>query len=565
MLNKNILFIGGNLITYEILSYLYNNNLVGKSSIYVYDDNIMFKRDYYRLSWWLNENYDGSVSKVCAKYFMRCISISKDDLSQLGVSIPLPEIVIFTSSHVMKEMSFKKLIDHFIDNNVKVIMAMNHNLYGYYNNKVSKDIDDIKCNINMLNDYVRQQDKINNDNLESEYIKYIYSCIHSIEQDDMSDHFKYANMNSMFYQLSCIIAMLVIRDLVDEWIDTSIIFDWSLLRNNSIYLKNTVDDDYKYIESANWMNNMRSVNILIDVNNENIFDIFIRQLYYIGYLKNHNGKLYVLNDSKYKYEHSKIVYITNITNDIMSNINQVICISDNYNRKKMIDDLCIRYMKSCIYINKYDNIPFVEIVNSVPNITQTYNETNYAILDRSIINDKNILVDWRLHMSISMIIVQWMIQLKLADPDNIRYKKYMSTRIDKNMINSIAKKCREYYNNTYHDEYNRIIYTIPDTFNTWTRINVYENDDRVYKLSELLNHIQDEYGLVPYKVIYNNEILYDKEKYMEKRKLIEKLLKPWIYKRTNERYRVIAILSIYCKDKDGNELVCPPVYYNIGK
>jgi hypothetical protein len=164
-----------------------------------------------------------------------------------------------------------------------------------------------------------------------------------------------------------------------------------------------------------------------------------------------------------------------------------------------------------------------------------------------------------------MIIIQWMIQLKLEDSNNTRYKKYMATRIDKNIVFSIAKKCKEYYNNTYNDEYKRVIYTIPDTFNTWARINVYENTDSVYKLSELLNHIQDEYGLVPYKVMYGDELLYDKEKYMEKKKLINRLLKPWIYNKINDRHKVIAIFTICCKDTDGNELICPPVYYHIGK
>ena len=112
MLNKNILFIGSNLITYEILSYLYSNNLVGGSSIYLYDESIMYKRDYYRLSWWLNERNkedDECASKICIKYFTNCKSVSKNNLSQFGSTIPLPEIVIFTSSHIMKKETFKKL------------------------------------------------------------------------------------------------------------------------------------------------------------------------------------------------------------------------------------------------------------------------------------------------------------------------------------------------------------------------------------------------------------------------------------------------------------------------
>jgi hypothetical protein len=568
MLNKNILFIGANLITYEIISYLYANNLVGQSSIYIYDDSILYKRDYYRLSWWLKENYNDCASKVCVKYFTTCKSVSKDDLAQLGSSISFPDIVIFTSSHVMKEISFKKLVDRFIDNNIKMIMAMNHNLYGYYDNNINKDIDDIKCNIYSLNDYVRQQSKNNHDNFVKEYIKYIYSCSRSIEQDDMSDYFKYANMNSIFYQLSSILAMLVVRDLVYEYVDTSIMFDWSLLRNNGLYFKKTDDDDYKYIETANWMNNMRNVNILVDVNNDDIFNLLMRQLHYIGYFKYNNGKLYILCDKEYQYENSKIVYIkrsNNCVNDIMSSIHQVISISNKYENKKRIDDLCIRYMKPCIYINMYDNIPFVEIMNSIPNVTQTYKETNYCILDRSSINNDNISIDWRLNMSMSMIIVQWMIQLKLADTNNINYKKYMMTRIDKNIICNIGKKCKDYYNNTYDNDYKRVIYTIPDIFNMWTRINIYEKDDSIYKLSELLNYLQDEHGIVPYKVMYGDDELYNKEKYMEKKKLIDRLLKPWIYNRINDRHKVIAILNVYCNDKDGNELVCPPLYYHIGK
>lgn len=569
MLYKNILIVGSNLITYEILSYLHSNNVIGDSYVYLYDDSIMYKRDYYRLSWWLNEinkeNNDECASKICIKYFTNCKSVSKNNLSQFGSTIPLPEIVIFTSSHIMKKETFKKLVDYFIDNNVKIIMAMNHNLYGYYDNNISKNIDDIKCNVYSLNDYVKPQDRSNNENFVNEYIKYIYSCSHSVEQDDMSECFKYANMNSIFYQLSSMLAMLVVRDIVDNWNDTSIMFDWSLLRNSTVYLKRTDDDDYKYVETANWLSNIRNVNILIHASNEDIFNLLVRQLHYIGYFKYHNGKLYVLCDKSFKYENSKIVYITEITNDIMMNINQVIVVSSDYKKKKYIDELCVRYMKSCIYLNKYDNIPFVDITSSIPNITEIYDETKYALLDRTSINDNNILIDWRLNMGISMIIIQWMIQLKLEDSNNTRYKKYMATRIDKNIVVSIAKKCKEYYNNTYNDEYKRVIYTIPDTFNTWARINVYENTDSVYKLSELLNHIQDEYGLVPYKVMYGDELLYDKEKYMEKKKLINRLLKPWIYNKINDRHKVIAIFTICCKDTDGNELICPPVYYHIGK
>jgi hypothetical protein len=87
------------------------------------------------------------------------------------------------------------------------------------------------------------------------------------------------------------------------------------------------------------------------------------------------------------------VYITEITNDIMMNINQVIVVSSDYKKKKYIDELCVRYMKSCIYLNKYDNIPFVDITSSIPNITEIYDETKYALLDRTYINDYNSMDD----------------------------------------------------------------------------------------------------------------------------------------------------------------------------
>ena len=557
MLFNRILIIGANIITYEILAYIYEHCNIDNKKIYIYDDTILHKRDYYRLSWWLNEDNEKlSGSKICVKQFTKCISISKDELNKFT---EYPEVVIFTSSHVIKDTnSLNKSIEKFKQNGAKIIMVMNHNLYGYYNNNVGDD--DTKYNVYSLNEYVRHNDKINNDNLVNEYTKYIYSCSKSTEQDDMSDCFKFANMNSIFYQLSSIISMMVIRDIVYEWIDTTIIIDWSILRNNNIFLKRVEEDDYKYIEMSNWMSNIRTGKLLIDVNNEDTFNLLIKQLHNLGYFRYNNGIIYVLCDSDYKYKHNKVKYIRLVTRNIIETVEFIMCLSDDYRNKKYIDDLCIEYLKPSIFIHKYDNIPFIEVVNNIPNITQTYRESEYSILDKLLVNNNN-KNDWRMNIGISMLIVQWMIYLKISDIDNIRFKKYMMTRIDKKCIWGISKRCKEYYNNAYDDEYKRTIYTLPDRFNNGTRIKVYHNEHSADKLDGLLNHLQDEYGLVPYKIMYNNEILYDKEKYMNNKNHINRLLKPWIYKQINERFDAFIIFKLYCKDANGDELVCPPIYF----
>jgi hypothetical protein len=573
MIKKRILFIGANIITYDVLSYLFNHSLINDEHIYIYDDTYMYKRDYYRLSWWSKSINDKDIaSKVCINLFNKCIYVSKDDLIKFGSNIEYPDIVIFTSSHVMKQTSFKRIIDKFIDAKIDIIMAMNHNLYGYYNNNVCKNIDDIKCNTYNLNEYVRINDRVNNDEIMREYINYIYSCSNSVEPDDMSDSFKLVNMNSIYYPLCNMLAMYIIRDITEHYIDTSLFIDWSLLRNNNVHLKRNEEDDYKYIEYSNWVTNMRQMNIIIDIgNNIDSYDIIIKQLYNCGYFRIKKGKLYIVSEKVNELQeiktnmYDKIIYINSITNNIIHDIDLMICLNNRCDKKVELDDLCIRYQKPCIYLHNYSNIPFIEVVNSIPNMTPTYKETNYIILDKAIIDNKNNKIDWRMEMATSMCIVQWMIHMKIVDKDNIRFKKYMISRIDNKCIANIEKKCKNYYNNTYDNEYNRIIYTIPDNFNNWSRINVYENNDVASKLSELLVHLQDEYGLVPYKIVYGDDILYDKDKYMDNKKIINKLLKPWIYKRTGERYKVIAIFKLYCKDSNGDDLICPPIYYHCGK
>jgi hypothetical protein len=314
------------------------------------------------------------------------------------------------------------------------------------------------------------------------------------------------------------------------------------------------------------------MNIIIDIgNNIDSYDIIIKQLYNCGYFRIKKGKLYIVSEKVNELQeiktnmYDKIIYINSITNNIIHDIDLMICLNNRCDKKVELDDLCIRYQKPCIYLHNYSNIPFIEVVNSIPNMTPTYKETNYIILDKAIIDNKNNKIDWRMEMATSMCIVQWMIHMKIVDKDNIRFKKYMISRIDNKCIANIEKKCKNYYNNTYDNEYNRIIYTIPDNFNNWSRINVYENNDVASKLSELLVHLQDEYGLVPYKIVYGDDILYDKDKYMDNKKIINKLLKPWIYKRTGERYKVIAIFKLYCKDSNGDDLICPPIYYHCGK
>ena len=141
----------------------------------------------------------------------------------------------------------------------------------------------------------------------------------------------------------------------------------------------------------------------------------------------------------------------------------------------------------------------------------------------------------------------------------------MTIRIDNKMEYNISKKYKEYYNNSYNDEYKRVIYTIPDIINKWSRLDVYEIDNFTYRLDELLKHIQEEYGIIPYKITYNDDILYDKDEYMNKRRGINKLIKPWIYKRTRERYKVIAIFNVYMRDSNGNDMICAPIYYHIGR
>ena len=565
MINKNILFIGCNIITYEILSYINDYYKNSQYKLYIYDESIMYKRDFHRLSWWIDdEKYkedNNKSSDICKTIFKECIKVNKDDLNKLNDI----DMVIFTTSYVLSANTFERLLTKYIENNKIVILGMNHSLYGYYDNRPCIKKDDIKCNIYSLNDYVKSSDIKDTNGLVEDYSSYIYSCNNKLDEDNIAERFSYMNMKSIFYPLSTIIAMWIVRDIIEGVVETSIMIDWSLLKNENIYLKRIENDDYKYIECGSFMNKLRDNKLLIDVgNNKESLDILFKQLHYIGYLKNSKNKLYVYGDKiDDKYENIKWLSVLD-EGDNIKDIGQSISINTNYIKKSEWDNIHIKYKKRCIYIHYNEQIPFVEIVNSIPDETATYNESSYSILDRTY-KKEDYKCNWMINMGIAYSILQWIIRNKKEDIDKNRFRKYMTIRIDNKMEYNISKKYKEYYNNSYNDEYKRVIYTIPDIINKWSRLDVYEIDNFTYRLDELLKHIQEEYGIIPYKITYNDDILYDKDEYMNKRRGINKLIKPWIYKRTSERYKVIAIFNVYMRDSNGNDMICAPIYYHIGR
>jgi hypothetical protein len=113
------------------------------------------------------------------------------------------------------------------------------------------------------------------------------------------------------------------------------------------------------------------------------------------------------------------------------------------------------------------------------------------------------------------------------------------------------------------------VLTIPETFNTWTRIDVYEKGDVTDTIGGLLNHMSDEYNIIPYLILYDYKYtIFDKEEYdniNNKEKYLKKKIKKLIYEKTADRYDVMVLLNFKCRDDKGIDILIPPVYYHCNK
>lgn len=560
-MSKSILIIGAEYITYNILQYL----CLTDHTIYIYDYRILTKRDIHRLSWWItNENEEHKTAgEICVNYFQKCQNILNKSLHR----IELPDIVVFTTSHVFKSGDFTKFIERCITADKKIIMAMNHHLYAYYNNKPSINIDDTNPHIYSLNEYVRINDQIDNTDLSKEYLKYIYSCVKSTDPDNIPDRFSHSNMNSIFYPLATIIAMYVVRDIIDIWIETNIIIDWSQLRDDEVYNMKSDIDDYKYSFKSDFIHLLRNKQLLINANNdEDVFNLVIKQLHYLGYLKYSSKKIYIMDDINDHSKYSNFEKIDNITDNIVKRTDQSWCITDNSNTKVLWDVLHIKYLKPSIYINVYDELSKITVINSIPYKTETYNESVNYRQDKQLIN-RGFVINWKLEFSVSISILQWIIQTIILNTDNIKFRKFISTSISNYPQYIIPNKYKEYYNNMLLD--GKRITTIPEEFNTWSRIDVNEKGDVAETLGELLNHMVDEYSIVPYMVLYEYKyVLFDKVKYdatNNKELHLKKRIKTFMYKYTSDRYDVVGLLEFKCKNENGDDILIPPVYYHCNK
>jgi hypothetical protein len=560
-MTKSILIIGANYITYNILEYIHLYDF----NISIYDYRILTKRDIYRLSWWLSDiNIENKVaSDVCVNIFKKCNNIPAKSLYK----IELPDIIVFTTSHLLKDVDFMKFLEKCITANKKVIMAFNHHLYGFYSNIPKIKIDDINPQIQTLNNYVRINEQNNNNNtLVKDYLTYIYNCIKSTDPDKNPDIFYHSNMNSLFYPLATIISMYVVRDIMDRWIDTSIIIDWSLLRDDEVYNVKTEIDDYKYIFKTDFLHSLRSKQLLVYANdNVDVFNLLVKHLNNLGYLKYSKKQIYILDEfnSSDKYNNFKLV--NKLTDNIIKKVDQSWCISDNANKKVIWDTYHIKYLKSSIYLNVYDELSKLDIINSIPNKTETYTESVYYRQDKQIIN-KCVDVNWRLECGIAMSMLQWIID-NLINSENGKFKKNMSSTITHNTTYGMNNKCKEYYNNMELDGLK--VLTIPETFNTWTRIDVYEKGDVTDTIGGLLNHMSDEYNIIPYLILYDYKYtIFDKEEYdniNNKEKYLKKKIKKLIYEKTADRYDVMVLLNFKCRDDKGIDILIPPVYYHCNK
>jgi hypothetical protein len=560
---RRILFIGCSFITYNVLSYLEKKSV--DSEYLLYDDTKMSKTEFKRISWWNYENKEEekTASKLCASRFKNTKVITKNDLSKLGSEIEMPDCVVFTSNHIFKKDSFEKIINKFNDNNIKTIFALNHSLFAYFNNSISQE----NIKVNSLNEFVKLQYQTKYTNFIDDYKTYIKSCVNTNDPDDYPEVFSKFNMNSIFYPLSSVLSMLIIEALINRDYNKSIIFDWSLLKPHDLYVKKA-DGDYRFIATNEFLHKIRAESVFINASDE-ILELMIQQLYNFGIFdtvtyKSH--KIYIKSDNKLSFNDRRITYIDNVSQAIIKTVDRSIYIGSNHKIKNELCDLHITYEKPISYIHDYSHIPFTETVISVPNMTPTYSESSYKILDMSnnIINDE---FSHRMIGATAMIIVQWMMDVYIKTSEKVIFTKHINYRFDKDISLYSSSKMKEYYNNSFSKEYNRVIYTIPERLSLWTHIDIYENRDSIYKLNELLIHLQDEYGIVPYRLIYNdNDVLYDKELYMNKKEEVtKKLLKPWIYKRTTNRNGSIEKFKIYMTDEKGDDIICPTLYYHFNK
>ena len=113
------------------------------------------------------------------------------------------------------------------------------------------------------------------------------------------------------------------------------------------------------------------------------------------------------------------------------------------------------------------------------------------------------------------------------------------------------------HNNMFSPEYNMKIKTIPEDFNTWSKIKISAKTDFVLSIKDLIYFLKNTLDLDPQMIMADNLILYNSLS-----SKIPKTNMKKIFDKLNKSYKEYLNLDVCLYSEEGIPILTPPVVYS---
>jgi ubiquitin-activating enzyme E1 len=286
---------------------------------------------------------------------------------------------------------------------------------------------------------------------------------------------------------------------------------------------------------------LMKLNFIIDTWNDEIYNSHIN----IDLGKDFN---FLILDAKLHYDEKKKIMNNNFDQNIYNKtFNEMILYYNSKKGNRKFNLQPIDYDK--------DNDIHLKIMHSFSNLrAEIYGINTIELIDTQLISGKIIPA-----LSTTTTIVAGFVIIEIL--------KYLSdiksSDLNVNLgINSYtlfdSQKPSKKYNNMFSNVFNCKIKTIPENFNTWSRLKILGNENNIANIEELLMYLEYEFEIIPdmlnigKRIIYQNNsknIMFCKKKIMD------------LYKELNIPLWENLKIDIGCFSEEGLPLLTPPIIF----
>lgn len=213
-----------------------------------------------------------------------------------------------------------------------------------------------------------------------------------------------------------------------------------------------------------------------------------------------DDEIYVLIKNDYKPKIVKASIKDDTSQIIENDINELI---ENLKHQLLSLEKSDVDFDTIVY-DKDDNI-LLEMMNLFVNIRANfYNIKQIDSLDTKLLSGRIIPA-----LTTTTTIVSALVIIELMK--HLYHKKPSDININIGINQYLIFDCmipRDVYNDMYSDVYGMRIKTIPECFNTWTKIKIQGKQDDCLNMESLINILEGDYGINPMMILVNNNIIY---------------------------------------------------------